>query len=67
MANKPEPRLLKNLRIIEKHLAKNEKWLQYPEKKMHHFEREMDVWNKEFLSGISNVEKMIHELEKRME
>ncbi|WP_047985918.1 hypothetical protein [Ornithinibacillus californiensis] len=60
-------RLIKNLGIIEKHLAKNEKWLQHPEKKMISFEKEMHEWNGRYLKTIKEIENWMRELEKRME
>jgi hypothetical protein len=60
-------KLLKNLGIIEKHLEKNEKWFQQPEKKLMAFEKDMDEWNKSFLKTITDIEGLIKELEKKME
>ena len=60
-------KLIKNLGIIEKHLEKNEKWFQQPEKNMIAFEKEMDEWNTRFLKTISEIENWIKELEKKME
>lgn len=58
---------LKHLQDIEKHLEKNEKWFQHPEKKMKTFEKNAGEWNSEFLKGIGSIEEMIKELEKNME
>ncbi|WP_026905761.1 hypothetical protein [Paucisalibacillus globulus] len=60
-------KLIKNLGIIEKHLEKNEKWFQQPEKKMITFEKEMGEWNTRFLKTIGEMEHWITELEKKME
>jgi hypothetical protein len=60
-------KLIKNLGIIEKHLARNEKWFQQPEKKMLAFEKDMDDWNKRYLKTIGDIEYWIKELEKKME
>ncbi|AIF42792.1 hypothetical protein [Virgibacillus sp. SK37] len=64
----------KHFQAIEKHLDKNEKYFRLPEKKMAEWdaekaalEKEMDIWNKGFLNKISAFEKLIHELEKKME
>ncbi|CDQ40624.1 MULTISPECIES: hypothetical protein [Virgibacillus] len=62
-----EPEWMRHFHAIEKHLGKNEKWLQFPEKKVKAFEEEMDQWNSDFLSMITNVEDLIKELEKKME
>ncbi|MEN1967206.1 hypothetical protein WMZ97_03915 [Lentibacillus sp. N15] len=58
---------LKHLRDIEKHLGKNEKWFQRPEKRMKELDDKLEKWNTEFLEGIGNLELLIEELEKRME
>ncbi|MFD1852104.1 hypothetical protein [Oceanobacillus bengalensis] len=58
---------LKNVKVIEKHLEKNEKWLQYPENKIRIFEKNAGEWNNDFLKNISEIEKVIHELEKKLE
>ncbi|GAA0444898.1 MAG: hypothetical protein ACQEWU_16115 [Bacillota bacterium] len=63
----PEPKWMKHFHDIEKHLGKNEKWLQFPEKKAKNIEQDMEKWNNEFLKMISNVEDIIKELEKKME
>ncbi|WP_156288899.1 hypothetical protein [Oceanobacillus salinisoli] len=67
MKNPEENPWLKNLRIIEKHLEKNEKWFQRPEEKMKSFEKDAVKWNEEFTKKISKVEAIIKELEKKME
>jgi thiamine kinase-like enzyme len=59
--------LIKNLQIIEKHLDRNEKWFQYPEKKMVAFEKDMDEWNTRFLKSIQEIESWVKELEKKLE
>ncbi|GIO25781.1 hypothetical protein [Ornithinibacillus bavariensis] len=60
-------KLIKNLGIIEKHLERNEKWFQQPEKKMLAFEKDMDEWNRRYLKTIGDIEYWIRELEKKME
>ncbi|GGA74182.1 hypothetical protein [Ornithinibacillus halotolerans] len=60
-------KLIKNLGIIEKHLAKNEKWLNKPEEKIRTFEKEMVEWNSRFMKTINEIESWMKELEKRME
>ncbi|RDW18287.1 hypothetical protein CWR48_11935 [Oceanobacillus arenosus] len=58
---------LKHLADIEKHLEKNEKWFQHPEKKMHTFEKNATNWDKDFIEGINAIEGVMKELEKMME
>ncbi|RLL45078.1 hypothetical protein D8M04_09420 [Oceanobacillus piezotolerans] len=60
-------KLLYNVKVIEKHLEKNEKWFQQPEKKMKSFEKNAGAWNKEFLEEISNIEKVMKKLENYFE
>ncbi|MEN2767618.1 hypothetical protein [Ornithinibacillus xuwenensis] len=60
-------KLLKNLGIIQKHLEKNEKWFQHPEKKMGQFEKDMDEWNNRYLKSMNEIEKWIKELEKKLD
>ncbi|MBC5637257.1 hypothetical protein H8S33_10620 [Ornithinibacillus sp. BX22] len=59
-------KLMKNLEIIERHLEKNEKWLQSPEKKKVLFEKEMIAWNTRFMKNITDIENWIKDFEKRM-
>ncbi|MFS0672025.1 hypothetical protein [Ornithinibacillus sp. 179-J 7C1 HS] len=60
-------KLIKNLEIIEKHLERNEKWFQNPEKKMVAFDKEMTLWNNRFMKNIQEIENWMKEFEKRME
>ncbi|WP_245183528.1 hypothetical protein [Lentibacillus salicampi] len=60
-------RLVRTLRIIEKHLDKNEKWFRYPEKKMQSLDTEIHAWDKEFQQGIATFENVMDEFEKIME
>lgn len=64
-----EPQIpgLKHLADIEKHLEKNEKWFQHPEKKLHTFENNAAKWDKAFIEGITSIEGLMKEFEKMME
>ncbi|MBU5267480.1 hypothetical protein [Virgibacillus proomii] len=62
-----EPNWLDYFHVIEKHLQKNEKWMQFPEKKAVAVEKDMNKWNESFLGNIRKIEDLIKELEKRME
>lgn len=55
---------MKHLQDIEKHLDKNEKWLQYPEKKMGAFEIDFNEWNRSFLEQMGKIIEAFHGLEK---
>lgn len=67
MKEKPDIPWKKHLDAVEKHLGKNEKWFQYPEKKMYELEQNMDIWNEEFIQRMGAVEEMIKRLEENME
>ncbi|MEW9674941.1 hypothetical protein ABRT01_01925 [Lentibacillus sp. L22] len=67
MWEKPRIPWLRHLRDIEKHLEKNEKWFQYPERRMGEWDEQLDKWNNDFLEGIGHLESLIKELEKKME
>lgn len=58
---------LRHLRDIEKHLEKNEKWFQYPERRMSELDEQLEKWNGDFLEGIGHLERLMEELEKEME
>ncbi|WP_096270265.1 hypothetical protein [Paucisalibacillus globulus] len=60
-------KFIEELGIIEKHLEKNEKWFQQPEKKMISYEKDMNEWNKRFMKTIGEIEKWVKEFEKKME
>jgi hypothetical protein len=62
-----DDRLIRTLQVIEKHLDKNEKWFQYPEKKMHAINASIQAWDKEFKQGIATFEKIMDEFAKIME
>ncbi|RKQ32643.1 hypothetical protein [Oceanobacillus halophilus] len=62
-----EKQWIDNLRILEKHLEKNEKWLQRPEEKIKTFEKNAANWNRDFNKKISDLEESMKYLEKRME
>ncbi|GFZ77209.1 hypothetical protein GCM10010978_18450 [Compostibacillus humi] len=53
--------------VIAKHLEKNEKWFQAPEKKFKTFEKNAEKWNSQFLKDMAIIEKWIKKLEKKME
>ncbi|MRG87099.1 hypothetical protein [Salinibacillus xinjiangensis] len=55
------------LDALERFLHQNEKWFQKPEERMNMIEKEMGEWDQQFLEQIGNVEKVMKELEKRME
>ncbi|MFD2045369.1 hypothetical protein ACFSTA_16915 [Ornithinibacillus salinisoli] len=67
MGRRKEIPWLKHFAAIDKHLDKNEKWFQRPEKKMQDYEKDMDKWNDSFLSNMQTIEDWIKELEKKME
>lgn len=67
MAGKPNNWLFKQLQIIEKHLEKNEKWFQYPEKNMMTLEQDIGEWNTKFLSNMDNIEQFMQRIEKYMD
>ncbi|MDY0407921.1 hypothetical protein ACFFIS_08355 [Virgibacillus soli] len=59
--------LKRQLDIIAKHLEKNESLFQKPEEKLYEFENELASWNEEFLKSMSEVEKVMDKLIKKME
>lgn len=59
--------LFRFLRALNDFLDQNENLLLKPEEQIKKIEKDMGEWNQQFLEQISNVEKMIKELEKRME
>ena len=63
----PDLPWLKHFADIEKHLDKNEKWFQHPEKKMHTFESNAAKWEGDFIEGMKSIEGMMKELEEYME
>ncbi|QKY68627.1 hypothetical protein [Lentibacillus sp. CBA3610] len=67
MHSKADRRLIETVKVIEKHLEKNEKWFQYPEKKMNELDAEIQNWDKEFLQGMAKFEEVMVEIEKIME
>ncbi|NBJ70910.1 MULTISPECIES: hypothetical protein [Clostridia] len=61
------PKWLQNMDIIDKHLQKNEKWLQYPDKKAEHLEMEIDAWNDAFLKQIVQIENVLKKIGTKLE
>ncbi|MBB6453070.1 hypothetical protein HNQ94_001518 [Salirhabdus euzebyi] len=67
------PRPPENLQTIRffgalnRFLERNENLFQKREEKMLKVEKDMNEWNNSFLKEIGEVEKMIKEIEKRME
>ncbi|MDL4842947.1 hypothetical protein [Aquibacillus rhizosphaerae] len=57
MLSKFHQQVIKNLRIFDKHLNKNEKWLQRPEISMKEFEGEITEWNRSFINSMNELEK----------
>ncbi|QHS21707.1 hypothetical protein GWK91_01500 [Virgibacillus sp. MSP4-1] len=62
-----EKDLIRFLDAFERFLGRNEHWFQNPEEKMEQFEKDMNEWDQDFIKQIGGVEKIIKELEKRME
>ncbi|API90999.1 hypothetical protein J32TS6_28800 [Virgibacillus pantothenticus] len=62
-----EPKWLQNMDIIDKHLQKNEKWLQYPDKKAEQWEMEIDAWNDAFLKQIVQIENVLKKIGSKLE
>ncbi|MUK90559.1 hypothetical protein GMD78_19570 [Ornithinibacillus sp. L9] len=61
------PLWIKHIQAIDKHLDKNEKWFQYPEKRMLEFEKRMDQWNGRFMKNMNVLEDWFDKFEKKME
>ncbi|WP_236561157.1 hypothetical protein [Pontibacillus sp. HMF3514] len=62
---------MKTFHDIHKHLDNKEHWFQFPEKKHEKFEKEFNSWHedwhKSFINGIGEIEKVMKELEKKIE
>ncbi|RFA37085.1 hypothetical protein CAI16_03160 [Virgibacillus dokdonensis] len=62
-----EPKWLHNMDIIDKHLQKNENWLQYPDKKAEQWEMEIGNWNEAFLKQMAQIENALLEIGAKLE
>lgn len=66
-----EPKWMKPVHDVHKHLEENEKWLQFPEEKRQAFEREMtlwhDQWHPSFRKKINDLENMKKQLERELD
>ncbi|MFD2629676.1 hypothetical protein [Oceanobacillus kapialis] len=65
--NVSEPKWMKHVKDIEKHLEINEKWLKTPEARFTKFNKEALDWEKEFLHNIGGLESFLKDLENKME
>ncbi|GAA0260745.1 hypothetical protein [Virgibacillus chiguensis] len=62
-----EPKWLHNMDVIDKHLQKNENWLQYPDKKAEQWEMEIVNWNEVFLKQMAQIENALLEIGAKLE
>ncbi|WP_042224665.1 hypothetical protein [Oceanobacillus manasiensis] len=62
-----EPKWLQHVHDLEKHLDKNEKWLQLPEKRFNTFHNEAEAWEEDYLNNIRDIESFMKEMEKEMD